>query len=157
MAQIKFVSKHNMIACVEKNDRNTEFHQIINFIMGCSVNYSLLVSPDLIQTWLQQFWTTAEEHKIDDVVYVRAKVAGKKVLISEASIREDLQFNDEEGVNFFADEVIWENMRAMGYEGSLTQLSFHKALFSPQWKYLFHILIHCLSPKSTSWDQRELG
>ena len=42
---------------------------------------------------------------------------------------------------------------AMGYEGSLTKLSFHKPLFSPQWKYLIHTLIHCLSPKSTSWDQ----
>ena len=82
MASIKFVNKHNMIACVEKNDRNTEFHEIINFITGCSVNYSLFVSPDLIQTWIQQFWHTAEELKIHDVVHIKAKVANKKILIS---------------------------------------------------------------------------
>ncbi|GKF30244.1 hypothetical protein Tco_0100042, partial [Tanacetum coccineum] len=23
----------------------------------------------------------------------------------------------------------------------------------PQWKYLVHVLLHCLSPKSTSWEQ----
>ncbi|GKF49515.1 hypothetical protein Tco_0142766, partial [Tanacetum coccineum] len=28
-----------------------------------------------------------------------------------------------------------------------------KPLFSPQWKYLVHVLLHCLSPKSTSWEQ----
>ncbi|GJT27938.1 hypothetical protein Tco_0908213 [Tanacetum coccineum] len=26
-------------------------------------------------------------------------------------------------------------------------------LSSPQWKYLVHVLLHCLSPKSTSWEQ----
>ncbi|GJT15573.1 hypothetical protein Tco_0874279 [Tanacetum coccineum] len=38
-------------------------------------------------------------------------------------------------------------------DGDLTILTFQKALFSPQWKYLIHTLIHCLSSKSTSWDQ----
>ncbi|GJY63050.1 ribonuclease H-like domain-containing protein [Tanacetum coccineum] len=40
-----------------------------------------------------------------------------------------------------------------GYEGNLAQLTFSKPLFSPQWKYLVHVLLHCLSPKSTSWEQ----
>ncbi|GJS40245.1 hypothetical protein Tco_0565288 [Tanacetum coccineum] len=37
--------------------------------------------------------------------------------------------------------------------GNLAQLTFSKPLFSPQWKYLVHVLLHCLSPKSTSWEQ----
>ncbi|GJW14111.1 hypothetical protein Tco_0018244 [Tanacetum coccineum] len=28
-----------------------------------------------------------------------------------------------------------------------------KPLFSPRWKYLVHVLLHCLSPTSTSWEQ----
>ncbi|GJV92721.1 hypothetical protein Tco_1540534 [Tanacetum coccineum] len=43
--------------------------------------------------------------------------------------------------------------RDIGYEGNLAQLTFSKPLFSPQWKYLIHVLLHCLSPKSTSWEQ----
>ncbi|GJS57384.1 putative ribonuclease H-like domain-containing protein [Tanacetum coccineum] len=43
--------------------------------------------------------------------------------------------------------------RDIGYEGNLAQLTFSKPLFSPQWKYLVHVLLHCLSPKSTSWEQ----
>ncbi|GJY74921.1 hypothetical protein Tco_0479352 [Tanacetum coccineum] len=41
----------------------------------------------------------------------------------------------------------------MGYEGDLNALTFNKALFSPQWKFLFHTMNHCISSKSTSWDQ----
>ncbi|GKE83079.1 hypothetical protein Tco_1553079 [Tanacetum coccineum] len=41
----------------------------------------------------------------------------------------------------------------MGYEGDLNTLNFNKGLFFPQWKILFHTIIHYLSSKSTSWDQ----
>ncbi|GKB46034.1 hypothetical protein Tco_0896787 [Tanacetum coccineum] len=81
-------------------------------------------------------------------------VAGKKILISEETIRADLLFDDtENGVDCFPKQVIWDVLRDIGYEGNLAQLTFSKPLFSPQWKYLVHVLLHCLSPKSTSWEQ----
>ncbi|GJU70078.1 putative ribonuclease H-like domain-containing protein [Tanacetum coccineum] len=126
---------------------------IIDFLTGCSINYSLLVDPDLIGPWLQQFWATASLQVINDVPHIRAKVAGKKILISEATIRADLLFDDENGVDCFPKQVIWDTLRDIGYEGNLAQLTFSKPLFSPQWKYLVHVLLHCLSPKSTSWEQ----
>ncbi|GKF35899.1 hypothetical protein Tco_0112657, partial [Tanacetum coccineum] len=33
------------------------------------------------------------------------------------------------------------------------KLTFHKNKFSPQWRFLIHTLLHCLSTKSGSWDQ----
>ncbi|GJV82043.1 putative reverse transcriptase domain-containing protein [Tanacetum coccineum] len=90
---------------------------------------------------------------INEVAHIEAKVAGKKILVSEASVRTDLMFNDEDGTNCFDNQVIWDTLRDIGYEGSLTLLSFSKPLLSPQWKYLVHTLLHCLSSKSTSWDQ----
>ncbi|GJZ76604.1 hypothetical protein Tco_0641276 [Tanacetum coccineum] len=90
---------------------------------------------------------------INEVAHIEAKVAGKKILVSEASVRTDLMFNDEDGTNCFDNQVIWNTLRDIGYEGSLTLLSFSKPLFSPQWKYLVHTLLHCLSSKSSSWDQ----
>ncbi|GJT58832.1 hypothetical protein Tco_1002365 [Tanacetum coccineum] len=80
-------------------------------------------------------------------------VAGKRVLISEETIRADLLFDDTDGVDCFPKQVIWDSLRDIGYEGNLAQLTFSKPLFSPQWKYLVHVLLHCLSPKSTSWEQ----
>ncbi|GKB11985.1 ribonuclease H-like domain-containing protein [Tanacetum coccineum] len=47
-----------MIACVEKTAQNANFYQIIDYLTRCSINYSLLVDPDLIGPWLQQFWAT---------------------------------------------------------------------------------------------------
>ncbi|GJT53168.1 hypothetical protein Tco_0988222 [Tanacetum coccineum] len=142
-----------MIACVEKTAQNADFYQIIDYLTGCSINYSLLVDPDLIGPWLQQFWTTASLRVINDVPHIRAMVAGKKILISEETIRADLLFDDANGVDCFPKQVIWDTLRDIGYEGNLAQLTFSKPLFSPQWKYLVHVLLHCLSPKSTSWEQ----
>ncbi|GJS43924.1 hypothetical protein Tco_0568967 [Tanacetum coccineum] len=153
MAIMNSCNKHNMIACVEKTERNADFHDVIDFLTGCSVNYALLVSPDVIQQWIQQFWNTAKVRMINEVAHIAAKVAGKKILVSEASIRTDLMFNDEDGTNCFDNQVIWDFLRDIGYEGNLQLLSFSKPLLSPQWKYLVHTLLHCLSSKSSSWDQ----
>ncbi|GJW89115.1 ribonuclease H-like domain, reverse transcriptase, RNA-dependent DNA polymerase [Tanacetum coccineum] len=153
MANIRTCNKHNMIACVEKTAHNADFYQIIDYLTGCSINYSLLVDPDLIGPWLQQFWATASLRVINEVPHIRATVAGKKVLISEETIRADLLFDDADGVDCFPKQVIWDSLRDIGYEGNLAQLTFSKPLFSPQWKYLVHVLLHCLSPKSTSWEQ----
>ncbi|GJY57473.1 hypothetical protein Tco_0456588 [Tanacetum coccineum] len=41
MASLKFVDQHNMIACLEKSEENTEFHQIVDFLSTRSINYAL--------------------------------------------------------------------------------------------------------------------
>ncbi|GJY53186.1 hypothetical protein Tco_0444850 [Tanacetum coccineum] len=153
MAIMNSCNKHNMIACVEKTERNADFHEVIDFLTRCSVNYALVVSPDVIQQWIQQFWSTAKVRMLNEVAHIEAKVAGKKILVSEATVRTDLMFNDEDGTNCFDNQVIWDTLQDIGYEGSLTLLSFSKPLFSPQWKYLVHTLLHCVSSKSSSWDQ----
>ncbi|GJU77329.1 hypothetical protein Tco_1274399 [Tanacetum coccineum] len=79
--------------------------------------------------------------------------AGKPVTISEASIRSDLLFDDADGIDSLNNQAIFDNIQLMGYEGDLNTLTFNKALFSPQWKFLFHTMNHCISSKSTSWDQ----
>ncbi|GJR87065.1 hypothetical protein Tco_0211076 [Tanacetum coccineum] len=90
MAIMNSCNKHNMIACVEKTERNADFHDVIDFLTGCSVNYALLVSPD---------------------------VAGKKILVSEASVSTDLMFNDEDGTNCF------DNQCSPKFSGKLTPLT----------------------------------
>ncbi|GKF17798.1 hypothetical protein Tco_0062716, partial [Tanacetum coccineum] len=68
---------------VVKTAHNADFYQIIDYLTGCLINYSLLVNPDLISLWLQQFWAIASLRVINEVPHIRATVAGKKVLISE--------------------------------------------------------------------------
>ncbi|GJT50207.1 putative ribonuclease H-like domain-containing protein [Tanacetum coccineum] len=69
---------------------------------------------------LQQFWTTASLRVINDVPHIRAMVAGKKILISEETIRADLLFDDANGVDCFPKQVIWDTLRDIGYEGHIS-------------------------------------
>nr|GEW96982.1 hypothetical protein [Tanacetum cinerariifolium] len=94
-----------------------------------------------------QFWKIATFKTINNISETNAKVSGKLVVITEASIRSDLLFNDADRIDCLTNEAIFENLALMGYEGDLTKLTFQKALFSPQWKFLIHTIIHCLSSK----------
>ncbi|GJX60208.1 hypothetical protein Tco_0291598 [Tanacetum coccineum] len=79
--------KHNMIAYLEKSEGNAEFHEIINFLKRSSIHHALTVSPVVSTTFVEQFWTSAKSKTINNVRHITAKVAGKSVSISEASIR----------------------------------------------------------------------
>ncbi|GKE50355.1 hypothetical protein Tco_1481613 [Tanacetum coccineum] len=41
----------------------------------------------------------------------------------------------------------------MGYEKLSHKLTFYKAFFSPQWKFLIHTILQCLSAKTTAWNE----
>ncbi|GJX67635.1 hypothetical protein Tco_0303362 [Tanacetum coccineum] len=99
------------------------------------------------------FWNTACLKTINSGKQIHSNVDGKAVVVSEASVRRDLYLNDEDGTACLTTNEIFENLALMGYEPASDNLTFYKGLFSPQWKYLIHTILHCLSLKSTSWDQ----
>ncbi|GJZ67590.1 hypothetical protein Tco_0630830 [Tanacetum coccineum] len=41
----------------------------------------------------------------------------------------------------------------MGYNNLIQNLTFYKAFFSPQWKFLIHTILQCLSAKTTAWNE----
>ncbi|GKA30674.1 hypothetical protein Tco_0716979 [Tanacetum coccineum] len=82
-----------MIACLEKTEGNVEFHEVIDFLQRSSISHALTVSPVVSTTFVEQFWTSAKSKTINNVRHITAKVAGKLVSISEASIRTDLIFD----------------------------------------------------------------
>ncbi|GJU92040.1 hypothetical protein Tco_1304463 [Tanacetum coccineum] len=98
MADLKFVDQHNMVAYLEKSDENAEFHQIVDFLSTCSINYALTVSPTIYASYIEQFWNTASSKIINSVKQIHAIIDGKAVVISESSVRSDLLFNDEDGL-----------------------------------------------------------
>nr|GEV33786.1 ribonuclease H-like domain-containing protein [Tanacetum cinerariifolium] len=55
------------------------------------------------------------------------------------------------------DDEVWIQAlvdgKRMGYEKPSDKLTFYKAFFSPQWKFLIHIILQCLSAKTTSWNE----
>ncbi|GJR25849.1 hypothetical protein Tco_1102081 [Tanacetum coccineum] len=126
MADLKFVDQHNMVACLEKTEENAEFHQIVDFLSTCSINYALTVSPTIYASYIEQFWNTATSKTVNSVKQIHAIVDGKAVVISESSVRSDLLFNDEDGIACLTNDEIFENLALMGYEQLSTKLTFQK-------------------------------
>nr|GEU40563.1 hypothetical protein [Tanacetum cinerariifolium] len=78
-------------------EENAEFHQIVDFLSICSINYALTVSPTIYAFYIKQFWNTAISKTVNSVKQIHAIVDGKVVVISVASVRSDLLFNDKYG------------------------------------------------------------
>ncbi|GJZ81203.1 hypothetical protein Tco_0646197 [Tanacetum coccineum] len=77
----------------------------------------------------------------------------KNVIITETSIRSDLHLEDAGGTDCLPTATIFEELARMGYEKPSQKLTFYKAFFSPQWKFLIHTITQCLSAKSTTWNE----
>nr|GEY39191.1 retrovirus-related Pol polyprotein from transposon TNT 1-94 [Tanacetum cinerariifolium] len=60
------------------------------------------------------FWSTALAKTINEEAQLHARVNGKKIIITEASIRRDLQLTDEEGVDCLPNSTIFEQLIMMG-------------------------------------------
>ncbi|GJU84424.1 hypothetical protein Tco_1291970 [Tanacetum coccineum] len=107
---------------LEKTDGNTEFHEIISFLTRSSIHYALTVSLVVSTTFVEQFWMSAKSKLINNVRYITAKVAGKLVSISEASIRSDLLFNNADGIDSLPNQAIFDAIHLIGLdEGTVDQ------------------------------------
>nr|GEX30271.1 hypothetical protein [Tanacetum cinerariifolium] len=58
-----------------------------------------------------------------------------------------------EGVDCLPNEEIFAELARMGYEKPSTKLTFYKAFFSSQWKFLIHTILQSISAKRTSWNK----
>nr|GEZ75859.1 hypothetical protein [Tanacetum cinerariifolium] len=84
---------------------------------------------------------------------LQALVDKKKVVVTKAIIREALNLDDAKGVDCLPNEEIFAELARMGYEKQSTKLTFDKAFFSSQWKFLIHIILQCMSATRTSWNE----
>ncbi|GKC92096.1 hypothetical protein Tco_1157538 [Tanacetum coccineum] len=133
MAALESCPKHNMIAYLEKTAGNAEFHEIIDFLTRRLIHYALTVSPVVSTTFVEQFWMSAKSKTINNVRYITAKIAGKSVTISEASIRSDLLFDDADGIDTLNNQAIFDTIQLMGgknFSGNVTPL-FDSMLVQP--------------------------
>nr|GFC77043.1 hypothetical protein [Tanacetum cinerariifolium] len=148
-----FADTHNVVSILEKLDAAEGFEQIIDFLSGSYIHYALTVNPLIYISCIKQFWNTAFVKHSGDVTRLQALVDKKKIMISEVVIREILQLDDAEGVVCLPNEEIFTGLAQIGYEKPSTKLTFYKAFFSSQWKFLIHTILQSLSTKRTSWNE----
>ncbi|GJW18102.1 putative ribonuclease H-like domain-containing protein [Tanacetum coccineum] len=115
--------------------------------------YALTSNPTIYDSLVKQFWQTATANTIaDGTLEIHATIDTTGYTITEASIRDKLQLADAFGIAMLPNAEIFQRMGQMGYptDGTFT---FWKSFFTPQWRYLVHHLLHCISSKSGGWDQ----
>nr|GFA01046.1 hypothetical protein [Tanacetum cinerariifolium] len=148
-----FADTHNVVAILEKSDAAEGIEQIINFLSGSYIHYALTVNPHIYISCINQFWNTASVKRSNDVTRLQALVDKKKIVISEVVIREIIQLDDAKSVACLPNEEIFVGLAHMGYEKPSTKLTFYKAFFSSQWKFLIHTILQSLSAKRTFWNE----
>nr|GEW75230.1 putative ribonuclease H-like domain-containing protein [Tanacetum cinerariifolium] len=73
------------------NEGNFKVHEIVDFLTSCTIHHAL--------------------------THIHATVDSKAVVVTEASIRSSLLFNDVDGTACLTNEAIFQNLALIGYEG----------------------------------------
>nr|GEX92911.1 retrovirus-related Pol polyprotein from transposon TNT 1-94 [Tanacetum cinerariifolium] len=108
---------------------------------------------DSYEKKLIQFWALATIKKVKDVVKLRALIDGKRVVVIEDVIRQVLHLDYANGMECLPNEDIFTELARMGYEKPPPKLTFYKAFFSAQWKFLIQTLVQCVSTKRIAWNK----
>ncbi|GJT90827.1 hypothetical protein Tco_1079672 [Tanacetum coccineum] len=137
----------------EQTDESAGFAEIVDFLRGSNLRYALTTNPTIHDSLIKQFWQTATAKTLaNGTLELHATIDTIAYTITEASIRNKLKLADASGITMLPNNEIFEGMGHMGYptDGSFT---FWKSFFTPQWRFLVHHILHCISSKSGGWDQ----
>ncbi|GJV11670.1 hypothetical protein Tco_1353211 [Tanacetum coccineum] len=153
MDALKFAETHNLVAFLKNSVDSEDSDQVIDFLNASSIRYALTVNPVILVSHIDYFWSTSVVKKNNGQLEIHALIDGRKIMVTEATIRDVLQFNDEGGIECLPNTTIFAELERMGYEKISQKLTFYKAFFSPQWKFLIHTILQCLSAKTTAWNE----
>nr|GEX51100.1 hypothetical protein [Tanacetum cinerariifolium] len=125
----------------------------MDFLNAQVIQYALMVNLTIYVSCIKQFWATVLIKKVNNVVKLRALIDGKMVVVSEDVIQHDLLLDDADGVECLPNEEIFTELARLGYEKPPPKLTFYKAFFFAQWKFLIHTLVQCISAKRMAWNE----
>nr|GEU57847.1 hypothetical protein [Tanacetum cinerariifolium] len=97
---------------------------------ACLIKYALTVNPNIYVSYIKQFWNTVAVKKVNDVTRLQALADKKKVVVTEATIRDALHLDDVEGVECLPNEEIFAELARMGYEKPSTKNEFSSSMAS---------------------------
>ncbi|GJY27709.1 hypothetical protein Tco_0403476 [Tanacetum coccineum] len=123
MSTLKFADTHNMVVFLSKPTESDGFEQIVDFLNAhpISLNPFVEIPSGEIKVHIEVLsvlwgnrlpipdgslpWSREEQ--------LHALVDGKKIIITESSVRRDLQLADEEGVDCLPNSTIFEQLALM--------------------------------------------
>ncbi|GJS99028.1 hypothetical protein Tco_0820198 [Tanacetum coccineum] len=153
MATLRYRDEHNKVGYLQKPKGSDDYHQVLDFLSTSYIRFALTHNPTIFDSLVKQFWSTAILRSPElGPPAILATIDATPYTITEDSVRGQLQLANDGGIDDLPIADIYSGMDNLGYvtEGKLT---FYKNKFSPQWRFLVHTILHCLSTKSGSWDQ----
>ncbi|GJZ46990.1 hypothetical protein Tco_0600822 [Tanacetum coccineum] len=114
MANLKFADTHNMVAFLSKPEESDGFKQIVDFLNAHPIKYALTVNLTIYISCIEQFWSTVKAKTINGEVQLPSLVDGKKIIITESTVRRELQLEDAVGVDCLSNSTIFEQLTLMG-------------------------------------------
>ncbi|GJZ42459.1 hypothetical protein Tco_0589345 [Tanacetum coccineum] len=113
MTTLQFADTHNMVVFLSKLAECEGFEQIVDFLNANPIRYALIVNPTIYTSCIEQFWATIKVKTVNGEVQLQALVDGKKIIITESTVRRDLQLEDAEEVDCLPN-TIFEQLTLMG-------------------------------------------
>ncbi|GKC64113.1 hypothetical protein Tco_1096711 [Tanacetum coccineum] len=92
----------------------TKEFEIVDFLNASSIRYALIVNPTIYTLCIEQFWATIKVKTVNGEQQLQALMDGKKIIITKANIRRDLQPEDAEGVDCLSNATIFEQLTLKG-------------------------------------------
>ncbi|GJS92370.1 hypothetical protein Tco_0799338 [Tanacetum coccineum] len=114
MTTLQFDDTHNMVVFLSKPAKSKGFEQIVDFLNANPIKYALTINPTIYTSCIEQFWATIKAKIVNEEVQLQTLVDGKKVIITESTIRRDLHLEDAEGVDCLPNATIFEQLTLMG-------------------------------------------
>ncbi|GJS72647.1 hypothetical protein Tco_0705488 [Tanacetum coccineum] len=114
MTDLKFADTHNLVAFLSKPTESEGFEQIVDFLNANPIRYALTINPTIYISCIKQFWSTVNAKIVNGEVQLQALVDGKKIIITESTMRRDLQLEDAKGVDCLPNSTIFEQLTLMG-------------------------------------------
>ncbi|GJS82762.1 hypothetical protein Tco_0749303 [Tanacetum coccineum] len=114
MSDLKFADTHNLVAILEKPTESEGFEEIVDFLNANPIKYALTVNPTIYCSCVKHFWGIVKAKTVNEEVQLQALVDKKKLIITEYTIRSDLQLEDANGVDCLPNAAIFEQLTLMG-------------------------------------------
>jgi hypothetical protein len=154
MAALKFKGDHNKVAFLGSAKGHEVFEPMVEFLQRSKLSYALTHYPEVVyESLVTKFWEIAEERSVEgqpkEIVSI---INGEECVVTESSVRAQLQLDDEDGEFDATREEIVQGLPNIGYQADGKKI-LYKNRFCPKWRFLVHTLLQCICPKSGGWDQ----
>ncbi|KAL8257353.1 hypothetical protein R6Q59_029394 [Mikania micrantha] len=154
MAGYKSVPKHNICAHLDLTTSNAKhYSEIITFLRRSRIFTAISTVHVPYLSHQQDFWSSADIDCEAEPTVIRGKVRGQDVVVSAEHIRRICGFQDSQDQPALLDRFLVRGcFLRCKYEGDIGAGILNKAFMSPQFKYLAHVLVHCLGSRRGGFD-----